>query len=713
MSVDILAGPILRRTTDKCICVWLATDEKLDFVLEILDAATNKPLGRSRAKELRTSRVQLGSSLYVYLLKAYPIESKYFEANVFYYYTLLDEQGKPLDLKSIGLTYGDHQHPIFHIPGTLNSVLHGSCRKPHGDMGQDCLVVGDSLLEETHNDITKRPDLLLLTGDQIYADDVDTSLMYVLIEKAKKLIGRTEALPLTEYGDTEQSQVTPSSIKLGGRLDVLKENHSGLSSQESGNHLMGFGEFAAMYIYVFGNAQRWQILDRPENEDDHKKLAATGFGQYLEQFRRLLYKVLNKNKIKKVDPRKAVTDFDQNLDKVRRLLANIPTYMIFDDHDVTDDWNITGNWYDKVRSSPLGRRIVSNALATYWAFQGWGNDPDNFDKEMIDVIKKYVNNPILNTDPENEELYDLLTWKHRGWGFSVATSPPIIAIDSRTQRQSDNAYYPTRLLDRYGLDGLRLEWNKLKAIKINQKDNNEENNRQGKKLFDDGTCPILIATTPVLGFAPLEYIFRLLLWSVSYIENLLLIKFIENLIGDLLHKKVRGCVSELLINFVDGEAWTTNLEGFTDLMDTLLHRMNIKRCVFLSGDVHYSFTAAGTYSSRNQYSLIQKTLQCYQLTSSSLRNSPKDRAQLNALNDLEKSEESFWPKLREWSTKYLCFYRTWQVDYKLLKSETHRRIYKNCNLGQVIFEDGMPVLHKLWHTQYESIEYKIPPKPNL
>jgi len=60
---------------------------------------------------------------------------------------------------------------------------------------------------------------------------------------------------------------------------------------------------------------------------------------------------------------------------VRRALANVPTYMIFDDHDVTDDWNLTARWRDRVRASPAGRRIVANALAAYWAFQGWGNDP--------------------------------------------------------------------------------------------------------------------------------------------------------------------------------------------------------------------------------------------------------------------------------------------------------------------------------------------------
>jgi hypothetical protein len=65
--------------------------------------------------------------------------------------------------------------------------------------------------------------------------------------------------------------------------------------------------------------------------------------------------------------------------------------MIFDDHDVTDDSNITGNWYNRVRSSPLGRRVVSNALAAYWAFQGWGNDHGNYDVNMIVAIENYVN----------------------------------------------------------------------------------------------------------------------------------------------------------------------------------------------------------------------------------------------------------------------------------------------------------------------------------
>ncbi len=67
--------------------------------------------------------------------------------------------------------------------------------------------------------------------------------------------------------------------------------------------------------------------------------------------------------------------------KVRRALANVPTYMIFDDHDVTDDWNLNPEWCkrvfaaDAVRKQPLGRQIVRNALRVVRAVPGLGQRP--------------------------------------------------------------------------------------------------------------------------------------------------------------------------------------------------------------------------------------------------------------------------------------------------------------------------------------------------
>jgi hypothetical protein len=79
--------------------------------------------------------------------------------------------------------------------------------------------------------------------------------------------------------------------------------------------------------------------------------------------------------------RDSLTAFESGLAKVRRALANIPTYMIFDDHDFTDDWNLNPTWYDRVYSTSLGVTAARNALVSYALFQDWGNDPLRYEKQ--------------------------------------------------------------------------------------------------------------------------------------------------------------------------------------------------------------------------------------------------------------------------------------------------------------------------------------------
>jgi phosphodiesterase/alkaline phosphatase D-like protein len=58
---------------------------------------------------------------------------------------------------------------------------------------------------------------------------------------------------------------------------------------------------------------------------------------------------------------------------VRWLMSTVPTSMIFDDHDVRDDWNTSQTWRDgKERTGwwPVRER---DALATYWIYQHIGN----------------------------------------------------------------------------------------------------------------------------------------------------------------------------------------------------------------------------------------------------------------------------------------------------------------------------------------------------
>ena len=58
---------------------------------------------------------------------------------------------------------------------------------------------------------------------------------------------------------------------------------------------------------------------------------------------------------------------------VRWLLANVPTSMIFDDHDVHDDWNTSYSWRAEMEASTWWEERIVGALASYWIYQHLGN----------------------------------------------------------------------------------------------------------------------------------------------------------------------------------------------------------------------------------------------------------------------------------------------------------------------------------------------------
>jgi PhoD-like phosphatase len=58
---------------------------------------------------------------------------------------------------------------------------------------------------------------------------------------------------------------------------------------------------------------------------------------------------------------------------LRWLLSTVPTAMIFDDHDVHDDWNTSEAWRTRMRSEPWWPERIAGALETYWIYQHLGN----------------------------------------------------------------------------------------------------------------------------------------------------------------------------------------------------------------------------------------------------------------------------------------------------------------------------------------------------
>ncbi|HEU5471297.1 MAG TPA: alkaline phosphatase D family protein [Actinophytocola sp.] len=58
---------------------------------------------------------------------------------------------------------------------------------------------------------------------------------------------------------------------------------------------------------------------------------------------------------------------------MRWLLSTVPTSMIFDDHDVRDDWNTSHAWQRKMRRQPWWTERLRAAIASYWVYQHIGN----------------------------------------------------------------------------------------------------------------------------------------------------------------------------------------------------------------------------------------------------------------------------------------------------------------------------------------------------
>jgi hypothetical protein len=60
---------------------------------------------------------------------------------------------------------------------------------------------------------------------------------------------------------------------------------------------------------------------------------------------------------------------------IRWLLSTVPSVMVFDDHDVIDDWNISWQWLKHARETPWWRARITGAFMAYWIYQHIGNLP--------------------------------------------------------------------------------------------------------------------------------------------------------------------------------------------------------------------------------------------------------------------------------------------------------------------------------------------------
>jgi hypothetical protein len=532
----LLAGPILRRTTAKHAFIWVATSQPCKASAVVTLARDSKTVvGRGDGEVAK-----LGPHLFAHLIEVTPSKESFPTDTLLAYDLALEGDHGVSTLGDLGLlegagriALGNAALPTFfvHSNDVARNLMHGSCRQLHGG-GEDAFLSADETLAQAADDIDARPSALFLTGDQIYADDVAAPLIGHIRSLANALMGQEDAtsIPGMDLDD----------VAVNGRAEIITER-VGFTSEKADNHLMSFGEWAAMYVTSW-SPDVWPA-SLPEGE---QLVTETGDGKVSAVRARR----------KAASQRESLKRALAALPSVRRVLANVPTYMIFDDHDVTDDWNITGEWFENARTNPIGRRIISNALAAYWAFQGWGNHPDESDRGLREKISAFFDGSL------DGDRFDESMWSFDRWSYTAPLDPPTIVLDTRTQRHYDSPEGGARLI------------------------NDEELKRVAGLASEAGHEPgsrlMLVSPVPVFGFEFQEQRQKYLVGKLGPYE-------------------------------IDFEAWHSNIQGLVDFMRLLVEELQPDPCIILSGDVHYGVNAECSFT------IHDKELSVIQLVSSGFK----------------------------------------------------------------------------------------------
>jgi len=70
--------------------------------------------------------------------------------------------------------------------------------------------------------------------------------------------------------------------------------------------------------------------------------------------------------------------------EIRWLFSTVPSVMIFDDHEIIDDWNTSASWRADTRRQPWWAERISSGLASYWIYQHLGNlSPDEIAADPV------------------------------------------------------------------------------------------------------------------------------------------------------------------------------------------------------------------------------------------------------------------------------------------------------------------------------------------
>jgi hypothetical protein len=550
----------------------------------------------------------------------------------------------PSKLEELNILYGSCRRPLHRDPDALAMVDdlifgHDVYKDPHARPHQ-LFLGGDQIYADDVSELhmltvmEAAVDLIGSTGDPVLPDPLER----LPVDEALLREDETKAVDPTpekgyrkeERSATDANPWIPADRRHwpeGRRLRTTLVDAQ-LTSTDGASHLLSLGEFAATYLSVWSQALwgeevigarwapdatkplqtqtlRWDQVLPPydehvdaEDEDPAEGAIVMPPVMFPERIAGHFYVAPKEEPEEQTDEdkRKAArkrqkglrqsflvhAEFRKNLPRVQRALANVSTYMILDDHDVTDDYFLNPIWRRRVLGSRLGRAMLGNAMTAYALFQDWGNDPVAYrtpgpKAQLLQHAQRLFPDATTVGPDETafEALQDLFGHFADGgivpipggrtesreaplkWHFQVdGPKHRVIALDNRTRRQfaSENGppgnVSPTAMVDQIPQPPLPAGREILIVI-----------------------APLQVIGPPVLDelVAPLSYrIFDMVQASKEHSE------FSSEDAGS---RGMLGTDPDAI------EAWSFDIETFEHLLSRLEPYGQV---VLLSGDVHYS-----------------------------------------------------------------------------------------------------------------------------
>lgn len=188
---------------------------------------------------------------------------------------------------------------------------------------------------------------------------------------------------------------------------------------------------------------------------------------------------------------------------VRVLLAQIPTFLMLDDHEATDDWNFDVSWVRMLHNEKDDLRMwpktLTDGLAAYWVYQGWCNkapsqwksddprikalsDARRTGSDALPELRKCIHTAcfmqVPAKDPKDPKAPKptFQTGLTLDWHYMLPFDPPFLVPDCRTRKFLDAADDDLKIIDHDNpkkrpmsqtIDEAQLDWMRKILVRPN------------------------------------------------------------------------------------------------------------------------------------------------------------------------------------------------------------------------------------------------------